>query len=286
MQVLSVDNVASIAAQCEVHPGKYILGQVDRLRSFRDATLLDHDLLVHHVRMSVVHARSKKSVGSLQHSAEGSLSTSREVTERTDVTCDVLCEAHDPRLKTSHLAVTPAELPQRTGEQQHLLEISTLVGIDGLDDRPTCKDDRVVLIVSLPIPKYWEAWQLDLESWLPSFRILGLHGTALINQAAVVASLLLWMDTVQHGSFSFALVVNEGYLETPWEFPKQDLRMLVLHVLEERIHLHRNHAGEDLRWIPHRSHGRVFVPFLHHLMEALKSGEVVHETHNGSPKRL
>ena len=29
------------------------------------------------------------------------------------------------------------------------------------------------------------------------------------------ASLLLWMDTVQHGSFSFALVVNECYLETP-----------------------------------------------------------------------
>ena len=30
-----------------------------------------------------------------------------------------------------------------------------------------------------------------------------------------VASLLLWVDTVQDSSFSFALVVNEGYLETP-----------------------------------------------------------------------
>ena len=74
------------------------LGEVHRLRGLRHAALLHHELLVHHVRVAVVHAAAQEGVAPLQNGPEGRLRAGGEVTQRADVARDVLRKAHDPRV--------------------------------------------------------------------------------------------------------------------------------------------------------------------------------------------
>jgi len=106
--------------------------------------------------MAIVHSSSQDSMASLKDSAEGQLGPGREVPDRAEVAGDVLRQADD-LLRAIATATVGPELAQYAREQHHLLEISTLVGVDALAEGSPHERDGMVLIVALAISQNGEA---------------------------------------------------------------------------------------------------------------------------------
>ena len=85
VEVLSVHDGSRRTPQGEVHASEDVLREVQHLRSLGDAALLHHELLVHHVRVAIVHACAQEAVGALEHRAEGRLRARGKVAQGADV---------------------------------------------------------------------------------------------------------------------------------------------------------------------------------------------------------
>mmetsp|Transcript_10444 Transcript_10444/g.36695 ORF Transcript_10444/g.36695 Transcript_10444/m.36695 type:complete len:244 (+) Transcript_10444:1659-2390(+) len=155
-------DAAAVASQHEVHTCKDILGQVEGLRCLRNTALLHHVLLVHDVRVPVVHSSAEHRVAALQHGAEGQLRAGGEVAHGAEVARDVLRQPDDAFGLVATSCFCP-ELPEHARQEQHLLEVRALVRVDALAECATHERDRVVLVVALSVTQDRKPWQLDLE---------------------------------------------------------------------------------------------------------------------------
>mmetsp|Transcript_116954 Transcript_116954/g.338028 ORF Transcript_116954/g.338028 Transcript_116954/m.338028 type:complete len:392 (+) Transcript_116954:1538-2713(+) len=95
VEILAMADVAPSAAEREIHAGEDVLRQIQCLRRFRDAALLHHVTLLHQIRVSVVHARSKYGIASLEDRAKSDLGSRSEISDAADVACDVLGKPND-----------------------------------------------------------------------------------------------------------------------------------------------------------------------------------------------
>ena len=66
-----VQDLPTSPAEGEVHAGEDVLREVERLGPLGDPALLHHVLLVHDVRVAVVHARAQEGPAPLLDRAEG-----------------------------------------------------------------------------------------------------------------------------------------------------------------------------------------------------------------------
>mmetsp|Transcript_109177 Transcript_109177/g.282166 ORF Transcript_109177/g.282166 Transcript_109177/m.282166 type:complete len:233 (+) Transcript_109177:831-1529(+) len=227
----------ALPAQREVHAGEDVLGQVERLGRLGDAALLHHEDLVHDVRVAVVHPRPQGRVGSLQDGAEGDLRGRGEVADRADVACDVLREPNDA-LRLRIAAVTRAEFAEGAGQEQHLLEVSTLVGIDALRKMAAHEGNGVVLVVAFAVAKDGIPWQLDAQLGYPG--PVWQRVASLVDQTTEVSAALARVHVICVGGSPFALAINEGHLQAIWELLEHLVRVVDLRLVKELVHLHRD----------------------------------------------
>jgi len=106
----------------------------------------------------------------------------------------------------------------------------------------------MVLVVPLPISKNWIARKFDAKPWLSS--AISLLLAALVNEAAEVSALLLWMHRVFVCIFSLCLIVYESNLQTVWEFHKHPVSVSQLLIGEILVHLHGDQAGKAVARVP------------------------------------
>mmetsp|Transcript_103052 Transcript_103052/g.222476 ORF Transcript_103052/g.222476 Transcript_103052/m.222476 type:complete len:595 (+) Transcript_103052:877-2661(+) len=196
VEVLLVQDLPASPAEGEVHAGEDVLREVERLGPLGDPALLHHVLLVHDVRVAVVHARAQEGPAPLLDRAEGLLGARREVADGADVARDVLREADDALgLRVPAKACT--ELAQDARQQHHLLEVRALVGVDALREDAAREDARVVLVVALAVSEDRVARQLDAPPRQAA--AVGILAAALVGQAAEVPSPLPVVHAIRVG---------------------------------------------------------------------------------------
>ena len=88
----------------------------------------------------------------MDKSAEHSLGICGEGAEGTQAREYVLGEANDRRAMACTRFVS-GELMQRSTQLERLLNVPILIRIDRLNDRTTCEDERVILVVALAVTK-------------------------------------------------------------------------------------------------------------------------------------
>mmetsp|Transcript_109152 Transcript_109152/g.243778 ORF Transcript_109152/g.243778 Transcript_109152/m.243778 type:complete len:420 (+) Transcript_109152:946-2205(+) len=111
VEVLAMLDRPPLSSQGEVHAREDVLREVQGLRRLGDTALLHHELLVHDVRVAVMHPSSEHGVATLQNSAEGNLTTRRKVADGAEIAGDMLRKPNDlPRTPAARTA--GAELPE------------------------------------------------------------------------------------------------------------------------------------------------------------------------------
>mmetsp|Transcript_67012 Transcript_67012/g.195943 ORF Transcript_67012/g.195943 Transcript_67012/m.195943 type:complete len:634 (-) Transcript_67012:481-2382(-) len=210
VEVLTMADLAPTPSKGEVHARKDVFREVQGLRGLRDAPLLHHDVLVHDVRVAVVHSGPEHRVAALEDGAEGVLGGGGEVADGAYVAGDVLWEADDP-LRAAVSAPARPELPQDAGKEEHLLEVAALVRIDALDEGAARKGQCVVLVVPLAVAEDWVAWELDAP--LRDSPAVRQGGAGTVDEAAEVAPSLPPVHQIRLCVDVSVDAVDEGHLE-------------------------------------------------------------------------
>mmetsp|Transcript_7575 Transcript_7575/g.13731 ORF Transcript_7575/g.13731 Transcript_7575/m.13731 type:complete len:248 (-) Transcript_7575:157-900(-) len=204
-------------------------------------------MLVHDVRMAIMHAGTQHCKRALEDGPKSRLCRCSHVSYRTQVAGDVLGKAYDS-FPLAITTLTRAEFPQDARQEKHLLKVGTLICINALRKRASHEWNCMVLIVTFAISKDWVSRQLNAESWL-SPAIIQLF-TILVNEATKVATPLPCMDKIDVCTGALALAVYEGSLQTSWELLEHRVDVCQLLWLEELIHLQGHKTCEAIIWIP------------------------------------
>mmetsp|Transcript_82900 Transcript_82900/g.239546 ORF Transcript_82900/g.239546 Transcript_82900/m.239546 type:complete len:511 (+) Transcript_82900:575-2107(+) len=291
VEVLAVADGAPLAAQREVHAREDVLGQVQGLRGLRDAALLHHVLLVHDVGVAVVHPGAEHGEAPLADGPESDLRARREVADGTEVAGDVLRQADDA-LGLAPAARIGAELAQDAGQQQHLLEVGTLVRVDALAKNAPHERDCVVLVVVFAVAEDWEAGELDAELGRSALRP-GDQCALPVDEAAVVAALLplVHLVHIRHlpllaRRIADVLPIDERDLQALGEFVEHLVHLPIPSLAEGLVDLHGDQASEGVARLPHAGLRERAALVALDIVVRLQGGVVQHHAGDGAVQGL
>jgi len=167
-----------------------------------------------------MHPCPEHSISSLEDGSKSNFCRCCKVTNRPNITGDVLWKANDA-LRATISTFPRSEFSQRARKKKHLLKVCALVGIDALRKNSSHKWNCMVLIVSFSITQNWVAWKLDpvFCLLLPIWQIR----TSPVDETAEVSALLLWVDHVKLSSNAFVFAVDECNFQAIWELPKHSI---------------------------------------------------------------
>mmetsp|Transcript_34156 Transcript_34156/g.89455 ORF Transcript_34156/g.89455 Transcript_34156/m.89455 type:complete len:200 (-) Transcript_34156:171-770(-) len=194
-----------------------------------------------------MHAAAEHRVGALEDGAERHLRRRREVADGADVAGDVLGKTDDA-LRATVAAFERPKFTQGVRQEQHLLEVGTLVGVDALREGAAHERDGMVLVIALAISQDRISWQLHAH-----FRQLSsvcIFLASAVNEAAEVAAPLHGVHEVSLAERALELAVDERDLEAVWELLEHAVGVRELGPVEKLVHLHGHQACEAVAGVP------------------------------------
>mmetsp|Transcript_127718 Transcript_127718/g.272343 ORF Transcript_127718/g.272343 Transcript_127718/m.272343 type:complete len:231 (-) Transcript_127718:3294-3986(-) len=230
-----------------------------------------------------MHARAECEVAALQDGAECHFGRGSEVADGADVARDVLREAYNA-LGSAIPTLPGAELPQGTRQEHHLLEVSSLVGVDALCKGAAHEGNGMVLVVTLAITQNWVAGEFHTESWLPHATAQLLTGC--IHKTTEITASLLWVHLVNVGTLPLILAIDVGYLERFGELGEHAISVHQLRDIEELVHLHRHQASEAVAGVPNVGLAQCTALITLHLVVRLQCRMIEAHPCHSAPERL